>query len=82
MISTIAKIGIVTILFVVLTTTILSLLAVNFQTGIFAAIDSATPYMSALDVYLPVDTLLAIVGLVVAFEGMLIVFKLAKWALS
>ena len=82
MILTIAKIALVGVLFVALSGIILSILLTNFQTDIFAAIDAAAPYMAALDAYLPIDTLLAAVSLVLVFEGMVIIFKLAKWALS
>jgi len=82
MISTIIKIALVAVLFVTLAGMILSVLLTNFQTDIFAAIDAAAPYLAALEAYLPIDTLLAAVSLVLVFEGMILIFKLAKWALS
>jgi len=82
MILTIAKIALVAVLFVTLAGVILSVLLTNFQTDIFAAIDAAAPYLAALEAYLPIDTLLAAVSLVLVFEGMILIFKLAKWALS
>jgi len=82
MILTIAEIALVGVLFVALAGILLSVLLTNFQTEIFAAIDTSAPYLAALDTYIPVDTLLDAVSLVLSFEAMVLIFKLAKWALT
>jgi hypothetical protein len=52
---------------------------VSLSDSVSASIGTASTYISGLNVVLPVSTLLAIVGLVLTIEGVILLIKIINW---
>jgi TRAP-type mannitol/chloroaromatic compound transport system permease small subunit len=52
---------------------------VSLSDSVSASIGTASTYISGLNVVLPVSTLIAIVGLVLTIEGVILLIKIINW---
>jgi hypothetical protein len=52
---------------------------VSLSDSVSSAVNTASGYISALSIILPVSTLIAIVGLVLTIEGVILVIKIINW---
>jgi len=54
---------------------------VSMPDGILNAITTAGSYVSAMNIILPMDTLMAIIGLFLTIEGVILVIKIINWVI-
>lgn len=52
---------------------------VSLSDSVSSAVATASGYLSGLNVVLPVSTLIAIVGLVLTIEGVILLIKIINW---
>jgi hypothetical protein len=52
---------------------------VSLSDSVSSAVNTASTYISSLNIILPVSTLIAIVGLVLTIEGVILIIKIVNW---
>jgi hypothetical protein len=52
---------------------------VSLSDSVSSAVATASTYISGLDIILPVSTLIAIVGLILTIEGVIVLIKIINW---
>ena len=65
-----------------ITSPIRALPDVSLPEGLTSAIQTASGYFTSLNTILPMDTMITILGVSLAFEGLYIIYKLIMWVIK